>query len=190
MIRTKRYGGFLVGDRVRVRQYISTLEGKVVLLKDGKCLVEMVDGVGQVFRLYFYPKDLINLTRLETDEIPKFPRLSDGLMEEIKARTKEYIKILEQPIPFVDLTTGTIEEREEKLRRLAEQKLCKEYGVEYPIVDNPALKASKENITRVSEETANELNRKFEKINKHINGAWNFMRPYPYNKNYSSTADY
>lgn len=92
--------------------------------------------------------------------------------------------------PFEDLTTGTFEEREEKLRKLAEQKLCETYGVEQPIIDNPAFKESKENIIHVSEETANILDRIFKEINKHINGVWNFMRPYPYNRDFSSTADY
>lgn len=69
------------------------------------------------------------------------------------------------PEPFEDLTTGTLEEREEKLRKLAEQYLCETYGVESPLADNPALE---------QEPTTKEISK----------------RPYPYNKDFSSTADY
>lgn len=209
MIRTKRYGGFLVGDRVQRKDGVfnKLSSGMVTGMGHGFIYTKWTDLNGKDFGAIFSPNQLINLTRQEEDRIPKFPRLSDGLTEEIKARTKEYMKILEHPIPFVDLTTGTIEEREEKLRRLAEQKLCKEYGVEYPIVDNPALKASKEDLEerfkRMKDEelgvkSINEIAKDYvdrqSKILKEFDKAIDEIlfpkHPYPYNKNFSSTADY
>lgn len=74
MKRTKRYGGFLVGDRVKSKSRHFTLVGDIVALKDGMCIVDWEDVVGNTIRIPLYPKDLVNLTRQEEEVQDKFPR--------------------------------------------------------------------------------------------------------------------
>lgn len=206
MKRTKRYGGFLIGDRVQRKDGVfkDLYPGIITAMRLGRLTVQWVDLNHKIFKSCFQPKDLINLTRQEEERKQK--ELSDKIDKKINELFspedgKELFKVLTQddfmkdfkPTPFEDLRKERLvpkAEMNERLREQAEQELSEMYGVELPIVDNPALKESRESITHISEETANELDRIFKEINKHINGVWNFKRPYPYNQDFSSTADY
>ena len=150
MKRTKRYGGFLVGDRVRYKNCgFIDIEGEVVELKNGNIIMAQMGDIDS--KLSFAPNQLINLTRQEEDkeklqdlELALFPNIWDMF-----------------PAP------SCIKAIQETSKR-AEKELEEKYGLKCGIADNPALKESKENIIHVSEETANELNSLFEKINKHL----------------------
>lgn len=68
MKRTKRYGGFLVGDRVRVKgkQYEWLKDGEVKALTNGYCSVyfkENSEMLSEPVYYCFLPCELINLTR-------------------------------------------------------------------------------------------------------------------------------
>lgn len=179
MKRTKRYCGFLVGDRVRVKETKLSLtshpfgerllEGIVIKLKNGKILVEFKDSRSNITRFWISPNDVLNLT----------------MIEEYKERLQDLESVLFPNIWDMFPAPSCIKAIKEMGKR-AEKELEEKYGLK----DNPTLNEPKENIIHVSEETANELNRKFEKINKNIGGTWNFMRPCPYNQDFSSTADY
>lgn len=68
MKRTKRYGGFLVGDRVRCQDLEA--EGVVTGLTEGGCVVTFdIKANGEIFEhdFFFLPRSLINLTRQEEE---------------------------------------------------------------------------------------------------------------------------
>lgn len=82
--RTKRYGGFLVGDRVRVKvkgKYYEYLkEGEVKALTRGYCLVyfkEQSEMLSAPVYHYFMPNQLINLTRQDEEEERELLRSDD-----------------------------------------------------------------------------------------------------------------
>lgn len=94
MKRTKRYGGFVVGDRVRPKHkmYDSVGIGEVVGMTDGKLIVLfIVPSNGWMeegkFKSAFMPNQLVNLTRIEeenkkiTDPMP--PKADFNLAKEI-----------------------------------------------------------------------------------------------------------
>lgn len=146
--RTKRYGEFRIGDKVQRKDglFKDLAFGVVTDMKCGFIYTKWTDLRGQDFISTYSPNQLINLTRIEeenrkiTDPLPPFPK---GLAEELNKRCERYLKIINQddfkPTSFEDFVTGLINEREEKLRKLAEQELCETYGVEFPIKDNPLL---------------------------------------------------
>lgn len=65
MKRSKRYGGFLVGDRVQRKDgvYGQLQPGVVVAMRLGRLTVEWVDLNGKAFKFCFMPNQLVNLTR-------------------------------------------------------------------------------------------------------------------------------
>lgn len=82
MKRTKRYGGFLVGDRVRVKDTAKTSckgSGKVMGYNGAKIVVESYPMKGMIHE--FMPNQLINLTRIEEKqkEIPELPPSQEEL---------------------------------------------------------------------------------------------------------------
>lgn len=114
MVRTKRYGGFLVGDRVRVKDTAKTSckgSGRVMGYNGAKIVVESYPMEGMIDE--FMPNQLINLTRIEEKkmkEIPELPPINEGTAKELNDKVREYIKILEydplknfKPTPFEDL---------------------------------------------------------------------------------------
>lgn len=70
MKRTKRYGGFLVGDRVQRKDGVfkNLYPGIITAMSLGRLTVQWVDLNHKIFKSCFQPKDLINLTRLEEEE--------------------------------------------------------------------------------------------------------------------------
>lgn len=112
MKRTKRYGGFRIGDKVRYKKTLT--EGDVTGFTRGYVVVDFPinDRLTQIVSLM--PNQLINLTRIEeesrkiTDPLPPFPK---DLAEEIDKRCEAYLKIINQddfmkdfkPTPFEDL---------------------------------------------------------------------------------------
>lgn len=168
MKRTKRYGGFLVGDRVKVKETAKCSakgSGRVMAYNGAKIVVESYPMEGMIEE--FMPNQLINLTRQEEEEQElhektQFPWTSKEKQKQIenieellglnkrctfpflyiknpKAISQDDFMKEFNPTPYVDLITCSIKEREEKLRKLAEQELCETYGVEQPLVDNPSL---------------------------------------------------
>lgn len=134
MKRTKRYGGFRIGDRVRVKgkQYKWLKEGVVKALTDGYCSVyfkENSELLSEPVHYCFMPNQLINLTRIEekkrriTDPLPPFPK---GLAEELNKRCEGYLKIINQddfmkdfkPTPFENLLKRERQERERNKEQL------------------------------------------------------------------------
>lgn len=70
---TKRYGGFLVGDRVQCQS--TELEGVVTGLTEGGCIVTYeIKANGEIFEhdFFFFPQNLINLTRQEEERVITF----------------------------------------------------------------------------------------------------------------------
>ena len=65
MKRTKRYGGFLVGDRVQRKDGVfdKLQPGVVVAMRLGRLTVQWEDLNGKTFKSCFMPNQLINLTR-------------------------------------------------------------------------------------------------------------------------------
>lgn len=103
--RTKRYGGFLVGDRVqrKDRRFEQLQPGVVVAMRLGRLTVQWKDLNGKTFRFCYMPNQLINLTRYDED-----------VKASIKA-LKEHINFLNEngfPIDF----TPTIESLEAQKR--------------------------------------------------------------------------
>lgn len=91
MKRTKRYGGFRIGDRVRVKgkQYKWLKEGVVKALTDGYCSVyfkENSELLSEPVHYCFMPNQLINLTRIEEQE--QLKKMLNEL-EEISQRSVE-----------------------------------------------------------------------------------------------------
>lgn len=68
--RTKRYGGFLVGDRVYYGTGFMKICGKVVDLRHGRIIVTFHSNPYEVFS--FAPNELINLTRQEEERVITF----------------------------------------------------------------------------------------------------------------------
>lgn len=69
MKRTKRYGGFLVGDKVQRKDglFKELQPGVVVAMRLGRLTVQWVDLNGKTFRFCYMPNQLINLTRQEEE---------------------------------------------------------------------------------------------------------------------------
>lgn len=109
--RTKRYGGFLIGDKVRVKgkRYEWLKVGVVKALTDGYCSLyfkENSELLSEPVYYCFMPNQLINLTRIEeedrkiTDPLPPLPKC---LVEEINKRAEAFNKIINfkpQQLPF------------------------------------------------------------------------------------------
>lgn len=103
--RTKRYGGFRIGDRVRVKETRLSkfgeelLGGNVIQLKYGMVMVESLDRLNHVFRSWHSPTQLINLTRIEED-FDKFlnegeidiPLTEEDAKDIIAKKQQEYVK--------------------------------------------------------------------------------------------------
>lgn len=69
MKRTKRYGGFLIGDRVRVKDTAKTSckgSGRVIAYNGPMLVVESYPMKGMIHE--FAPRQLINLTRIEEEK--------------------------------------------------------------------------------------------------------------------------
>lgn len=285
MKRTKRYGGFLVGDRVRVKKPLKyrSEEGVVTDFMWGRVEVKLwyerkeEDEIITMWdSVLFSPNQLINLTRQEEEEqilhaktqkIKSSQELFDELYnkyfpwtdkekqkqievgEELLGLNKRstfsfvYIKNPKtisqddfmkdfKPTPFEDLITCSIKEGEEKLRKLAEQELCEMYGVEQPIVDNPALEEEatteekfmwlwrnkpdlrdilntmslsepdftmrienlyntfKIDIDKEAKEYSDTINKAQAEFADRVEEILSTNHPYPYNQDFSSTADY
>lgn len=76
--RTKRYGGFLIGDRVRVKDTAKTSckgSGRVIAYNGPMLVVESYPMKGMIHE--FAPRQLINLTRIEEEYL-----VSKSLMNE------------------------------------------------------------------------------------------------------------
>lgn len=69
MKRTKRYGGFLVGDRVQRKDGVceQLQPGVVVAMRLGRLTVQWVDLNGKTFKFCYMPNQLVNLTRQEEE---------------------------------------------------------------------------------------------------------------------------
>lgn len=135
MKRTKRYGGFLIGDRVKTKHDYNIGNGEVVGMREGYLLVKFIVLGNSVLNFAFMPNQLINLTRQEEEfdkflnegeiEIPLSKEEAKEIEERLKRMEMENWKPEDHNImpytPFVDLITGTIEEREAKLWKLKER---------------------------------------------------------------------
>lgn len=64
--RTKRYGGFLIGDKVKAKDYDNLNNGEVVGFLNGylKCVFNEITPRVEVV---FAPNQLINITRLDEE---------------------------------------------------------------------------------------------------------------------------
>lgn len=73
MKRTKRYGGFLVGDRVQRKDglFKNLNPGIIIAMRLGRLTVQWVDLNHKTFKSCFMPNQLINLTRQEEEELNK-----------------------------------------------------------------------------------------------------------------------
>lgn len=116
MKRTKRYGGFLVGDRVRVKKkadavywdFECMMEGTVVSKIKGYLNIEFIDKNGGKHYFGRYPYQLINLTRQEEcernkEQLDKFTRKhfnqsADEYLKEDMEMTKKIIEDFCKPM--------------------------------------------------------------------------------------------
>lgn len=114
MKRTKRYGGFLVGDKVKAKGY-DKLNGEVVGFLNGylKCVF---NEIAPRVEVVFAPNQLINLTRIEEER-------TKGGIGTIPPKTK--LVVLEDlPVtPFEDKVIGNIQEARLKLAELQDKEL-------------------------------------------------------------------
>lgn len=67
MKRTKRYGGFRIGDRVRTKHDYNIGNGEVVGMRDGYLLVKFIVLGNGIMEFAVMPNRLINLTRIEEE---------------------------------------------------------------------------------------------------------------------------
>lgn len=106
MKRTKRYGGFLIGDRVRPRDNIDNKyvgEATITqLLKDGKVEVKLSKPIYDEIRDYtyyylsYYPNQLINITMLDEQEsnLRIKTQKARQMLKEANARQEKLSKIM------------------------------------------------------------------------------------------------
>ena len=87
MKRTKRYGGFRIGDRVKTKHDYNIGEGEVVGMRDGYLLVKFIVLGNGVVDFAFMPNQLINLTRIEEEKITDpLPLMREETAKEIEER--------------------------------------------------------------------------------------------------------
>lgn len=143
--RTKRYGGFLVGDRVR---FMHT-EGKVIDLRGGSVIVLFHNDDNEPYALATMPNQLTNLTREEEDErmdftVVKQPSIADIYSLENVLKTTEQIFKSEET-DLLAMTLGQIKDLKKEIANKVEQALegvLSEYERKYQ-VGHIAIKTSR-----------------------------------------------
>lgn len=93
MKRTKRYGGFRIGDRIypKNKKDWRLDEGKVIQLQDGKVFAQFYDCGFINPVIAFMPNQLINLTRIEESKrkiIDPIPPISEESAKELDSILK------------------------------------------------------------------------------------------------------
>lgn len=138
--RTKRYGGFRIGDRVypKNKRDWRLDEGNVIQLQDGKVFAQFYDCGFTNPVVAFMPNELINLTRIEEEKKQK--EYSDKIDKKINelfspedgkrllsvfSENKERKGVIDYNPdnlkPFEDLFKLSIKERERKISELKER---------------------------------------------------------------------
>ena len=95
MKRTKRYGGFLVGDEVITKVKYDMGKGRVVDMRGGFLAVRFDGGL----ELGFMPNQLINLTRFEDDEEYK-TQIVNKILSNVDDMVKSNVERLCTLYPF------------------------------------------------------------------------------------------
>lgn len=115
--RTKRYGGFLVGDKVLVKgKYYEWLkEGEITGLVDGYCSVYFTENtkmLGEPVVFAFMPNQLINLTRQEEEARKRVITFSPSdLPKEEESLTKLYDQLCTNIDVWCDTLKRQLKER-------------------------------------------------------------------------------